>query len=214
MMAGARPVFVDVDPARLTIDPERIAAAIGPQTRAILPVHLYGQPADMAAIEAIAARAPPRDRRGLLPGAPRHRRRPAGRHHRHRRRLQLLPDEEPRRARRRRRRRHQRSRARRPAEAAAQRRPDRPLPSSGAGDQLAARRSAGGDPARAAAAAAAAGPTAGARSRRVSPAAARAARSRCRRELDAGHVYHLFVVRHRARRRSAGAPRGARASKR
>ena len=54
MMAGARPVFVDIDPARLTIDPERIAAAIGPKTKAILPVHLYGQPADMAAIETMA----------------------------------------------------------------------------------------------------------------------------------------------------------------
>src|SRR6185436_1389751 len=54
MMAGARPVFVDIDPARLTIDPDRIAAAIGPKTKAILPVHLYGQPADMAAIETIA----------------------------------------------------------------------------------------------------------------------------------------------------------------
>src|SRR2546428_9814529 len=54
-MTGARPVSVDIDPIRLTIDPDRIAAAIGPRTPAIVPVHLYGQPADMAAIERIAA---------------------------------------------------------------------------------------------------------------------------------------------------------------
>jgi dTDP-3-amino-3,4,6-trideoxy-alpha-D-glucose transaminase len=56
MMVGARPVFADVDPSRLTLDPEQVARAITPLTRAILPVHLYGQPADMTAIERIAAR--------------------------------------------------------------------------------------------------------------------------------------------------------------
>jgi dTDP-3-amino-3,4,6-trideoxy-alpha-D-glucose transaminase len=53
-MIGARPVFADIDPARLTIDPAAAAAAITPRTRAIVPVHLYGQPADMTAIERVA----------------------------------------------------------------------------------------------------------------------------------------------------------------
>lgn len=54
MMVGARPVFADLDPARLTVDPDAIVAAITPRTAAIVPVHIYGQPADMPAIAAIA----------------------------------------------------------------------------------------------------------------------------------------------------------------
>jgi dTDP-4-amino-4,6-dideoxygalactose transaminase len=55
VMAGARPVFVDVDPARLTLDPDGLASAVGPRTRAIVPVHLYGQAADMEPIAQVAA---------------------------------------------------------------------------------------------------------------------------------------------------------------
>jgi dTDP-4-amino-4,6-dideoxygalactose transaminase len=47
---GARPVFADVDPATANIDPDRIEAAVTPRTKAIVPVHLYGRPADLDAI--------------------------------------------------------------------------------------------------------------------------------------------------------------------
>lgn len=56
MAAGARPVFADVERATLTLDPAACEAAVTSRTRAILVVHLYGQPADISAIAGIAAR--------------------------------------------------------------------------------------------------------------------------------------------------------------
>jgi dTDP-4-amino-4,6-dideoxygalactose transaminase len=53
---GARPVLADVDTATYLLDPDAVSAAIGPRTRAILPVHLYGQPAALDEILAIASR--------------------------------------------------------------------------------------------------------------------------------------------------------------
>lgn len=51
---GIKPVFADIDPATFNLDPARIEAAITPQTTAIMPVHCYGQPCDVEAIQRIA----------------------------------------------------------------------------------------------------------------------------------------------------------------
>ena len=60
MLVGATPVFVDVEPDTFCIDPALVEAAITPRTRALLPVHLYGHPAQMPEFAEIARR------RGLL----------------------------------------------------------------------------------------------------------------------------------------------------
>lgn len=59
-MTGATPVFVDIEPDFFCMDPVAVDAALSPRTRAIMPVHLYGHPADLEAIAAICAS------RGLL----------------------------------------------------------------------------------------------------------------------------------------------------
>ena len=59
ILAGDTPVFCDVDPDTLMIDPDSAAAAVPPRTRAIMPVHLYGMAADLAPLQALA------DRHGL-----------------------------------------------------------------------------------------------------------------------------------------------------
>ena len=55
--AGATPVLVDIDPVTYTLDVAALDAAITPRTRAVMPVHLYGQPADMDPILDIARRS-------------------------------------------------------------------------------------------------------------------------------------------------------------
>jgi dTDP-4-amino-4,6-dideoxygalactose transaminase len=56
LYTGARPVYVDIDPETYNIDPAGIAAAITPRTKAIVPVHLFGHPADMDPIMEVARR--------------------------------------------------------------------------------------------------------------------------------------------------------------
>jgi len=54
LFTGATPVFADIEETSFNIDPERLEAAITPRTKAVMPVHLYGQPCDMDEISAIA----------------------------------------------------------------------------------------------------------------------------------------------------------------
>jgi len=56
LYAGARPVFADIDPVTLNLDPAAAAAAVGERTAALLPVHIFGYPADMPAFEDLAQR--------------------------------------------------------------------------------------------------------------------------------------------------------------
>ena len=94
---GARPVLVDCDGDTLTIDVSRIPGAITRHTRAIIPVHLYGQAAPMDAVQRVAvpARAPGHRRCGAGARCPC--RGPPVRQHRRRRMFQLLSEQEPRR---------------------------------------------------------------------------------------------------------------------
>jgi perosamine synthetase len=56
VLAGATPVFADIDPVTFCLDPAAVAAAVSPRTVAVMPVHLYGHPASMTALEAVADR--------------------------------------------------------------------------------------------------------------------------------------------------------------
>ena len=56
LLLGNRPVFADIDPHTLALDPESARQWITPRTKAIIPVHLYGQPADMSEFQELARR--------------------------------------------------------------------------------------------------------------------------------------------------------------
>ena len=97
---GAKPVFVDVDPVTYNMDPSKLEAAITEKTKAIIPVHLFGQMADMDPILEIARKRKLFVDRGRLPGARGGVQGEEGRLDRRRGLLQLLPGKEPRRLRR------------------------------------------------------------------------------------------------------------------
>ncbi len=54
LLAGAKPIFVDIDPSTYCLDPDQVERCISPRSRAMMPVHLYGQPANMEALSALA----------------------------------------------------------------------------------------------------------------------------------------------------------------
>jgi dTDP-4-amino-4,6-dideoxygalactose transaminase len=56
LWSGLKPVFADIDPVTLTLDPKKVEALIGPHTRAILPVHVYGIPCDVEGLKQVAER--------------------------------------------------------------------------------------------------------------------------------------------------------------
>ena len=88
---GAKPVFADIDPVTLNLDPEKAAEAMGERTTGLLPVHIFGYPADLPAFARLAGDHDLRTDRGRLPGARRHRQlRQADRHGRQPRHLRLL----------------------------------------------------------------------------------------------------------------------------
>ena len=98
---GATPVLVDIEPGTFNIDTDAAIAAITPRTKAIIPVHLFGQAAELAPIVDAAQPARHRGDRGRGAGDRLHVSRHAGRHVRRDRLLLVLPEQEPRRVRRR-----------------------------------------------------------------------------------------------------------------
>ena len=211
LRAGARPVFADVDPVTLNVTPETVERALTPRTRALLPVHLYGHPADLdPLLELARRRGIPLVEDACQAIGAQYKGRPVGAlggigalSFYPTKNLGAFGDggavlvERP--------------GARGAPAAAAQRRPERPLPPRGRRHQQPPGRDAGGDPARQAGAprgldGAAARPR---RALRRGPARTPASGAPGEQPY-ARAVYHLYVVRHPRRDALAAALQGAR----